>query len=85
MIYMLQLCVKFEEDGVVDPLKYLCEMRQDRGGMIQTSVSVPLTALIFRPITRQINLNLQMPHALLLPQILGDHPIPTKVPCMPRD
>ena len=24
---------------MVDPLKYLCEMRQDRGGMIQTSVS----------------------------------------------
>lgn len=26
----------------MDPLKYLCEMRQDRGGMIQTSVSFNL-------------------------------------------
>lgn len=27
---------QYLEEGVVDPLKYLCEMRQDRGGMIQT-------------------------------------------------
>ncbi|XP_064396412.1 receptor-type tyrosine-protein phosphatase zeta-like isoform X2 [Halichondria panicea] len=27
---------QFEKEGKVDPLKYICEMRQDRGGIIQT-------------------------------------------------
>lgn len=31
--------MQYQEAGVVDPMKYLCEMRQDRGGMIQTQVS----------------------------------------------
>ena len=29
---------QFEAEGIVDPLKYMCEMRQDRGGIIQTAV-----------------------------------------------
>ncbi|CAI8046729.1 Receptor-type tyrosine-protein phosphatase R [Geodia barretti] len=28
---------QYEAEGVVDPLKYMCEMRQDRGGIIQTA------------------------------------------------
>ena len=32
------LSSQYEEEGIVDPLKYLCEMRQDRGGIIQTQV-----------------------------------------------
>ena len=31
--------MQYQEASMVDPLKYLCEMRQDRGGMIQTQVS----------------------------------------------
>ena len=30
--------LQYEAEGVVDPLKYMCEMRQDRGGIIQTAV-----------------------------------------------
>lgn len=30
---------QYEKEGIVDPLKYMCEMRQDRGGIIQTPVS----------------------------------------------
>lgn len=32
------LSIQYEAEGIVDPLKYLCEMRQDRGGIIQTPV-----------------------------------------------
>ena len=31
---------QFEEEGQVNPLKYMCEMRSDRGGTVQTPVSM---------------------------------------------
>ena len=34
------LLPQYEQEGQVDPLKYLCDMRTDRGGTIQTPVSV---------------------------------------------
>ena len=36
---------QYEGEGVVDPLKYMCEMRQDRGGIVQTPVSVRIWCL----------------------------------------
>ena len=34
------LLPQYEQEGQVDPLKYFCDMRTDRGGTIQTPVSV---------------------------------------------
>ena len=38
-VLVIPLCTQYEKEGIVDPLKYMCEMRQDRGGIIQTPVS----------------------------------------------
>ena len=35
----MMVSVQYEAEGRVDPLKCMCEMRLDRGGIIQTAVS----------------------------------------------
>ena len=72
----------------MDPLKYMCEMRQDRGGIVQTPVSVriwclPLLMLIVAAESPSIVLQYKTYYVYLawcahvsctLPTVLGEFP-----------
>jgi len=42
MLFSLGLVLQYSNEGVVDVVRYICELRQDRGGMVQTKVSLQL-------------------------------------------
>ena len=41
----MYFALQFEEEGQVNPLKYMCDMRSDRGGTVQTPVRMSLLSM----------------------------------------
>ena len=38
--------LQYDRDSMVNPLQYLSQMRQDRGGMIQKTVAIMISAVM---------------------------------------
>lgn len=49
MVYCTHVHEQYVTEGNVDPLKYMCEMRQDRGGIIQTVVRLTYICITHTP------------------------------------
>ena len=40
------VALQYDRDNMVNPLQYLSQMRQDRGGMIQKTVAIMISAVM---------------------------------------